>query len=129
MARAHAMRRLESRFPRSALGPMQPEDANLFSGIERDHLAALSAEAAALDRSLKPALTSLGGSASLPSTQGDLFSASRRLERSLSMLFGSAEVEGDPQELPSRVLSDLALVQSLARRQLSSIAPPATSRE
>lgn len=129
MAHAHALRRLESRFPRAALASMPPADANLFSAIERDHLSALAAQAAALERQLNPAMASLGGSINLPSTQADLFTAARRMERSLSMLFGSAEVEGDPQDLPSRVLSDLALVQSLARRNLSSLTPTATPRD
>ena len=129
MSRAHALRRLESRFPRTVLASMAPADANLFSAIERDHLSALAAQATALERQLSPALASLGGSIHGASTQTDLFTAARRMERSLSMLFGSAEVEGDPQELPSRVLSDLALVQSLARRNLSSLTPTATSRD
>ncbi len=134
MAHAHAIRRIGSRFPRPAQSLLQPEDANVLGGIQRDHLSALAAQAATLDRSLKPVLSSLGASVNAAPGQTDLFTAARRMERSLSMLFGSADVEGDPQALPSRVLSDLALVQSLARRQLSSlappaIAPPATSRE
>ncbi|MEP7364869.1 MAG: hypothetical protein ABI972_16570, partial [Acidobacteriota bacterium] len=134
MAHAHAIHRIESRFPRSAQSSLRPEDANVLGGIERDHLSALAAQAAALDRRLKPALIALGASVNATPGETDLFSAARRMELSLSMLFGSAAISGDPQSLPSRVLSDLALVQSLSRRQLSAIAspaaaPPATSRE
>ena len=129
MAHAHAIRRLESRFPRASLSEMPPQDASLFTAIERDHLTALAAQTGVLERQLQPALASLGGSASPLAAPGDVFAAARALERSLAMLFGSAEAEGDPRELPSRVLSDLAHLQSLARSRLSSIPSTATPRD
>jgi hypothetical protein len=101
----------------------------MFTAIERDHLAALAVHAAALDRALSPPLASLHGSAATQPGERDLFTAARRLERSVSVLFGSAEADSGASELPSRVLSDLALVQSLARRQLAALAPPASPRD
>ncbi|MCC7236111.1 MAG: zf-HC2 domain-containing protein [Bryobacterales bacterium] len=124
MARAHALRRLEARFH----GSSDAVPAAMLAAIERDHLSALLAQARELERTLRPALASLGGRSAAAARDRGLFAASAELERSVSMLFGSAPLAGDARELPSRVLSSLAEVQQLARARLNSL-PPAAARD
>lgn len=123
MTRAHAIRRLMERFPAPAAATLPTAEAATLSSIERDHLVEISAQGAALQRLLSPALGAMGGTVAPALDQPDLFAAARRLEHSVSMLFGSSEVEGEVRELPTRVLSDLARVQALTRRRLASLAP------
>lgn len=129
MARAHALRRLEARFHAPADAVPAAMLAAMLTAMERDHLNALLAQAEALERTLRPALSSLGGRAAQARSERGLFAASVELERGISMLFGSASLEGDARDLPSRVLSSLAEVRQLARARLSALPEPAAARE
>lgn len=118
MARAYALRRLRERFPEGG-GALPENGASTLSGIERDHVNALLAHAAQLDRLLSPALRPLGAPGGSAEGERNLFAASYSLERAVSMLFGGAEVSGEARQLPSRLLERLAQVQRLARQQLA----------
>lgn len=126
MARAYALRRLRERFP-SGGGGLAENGAGTLSGIERDHVNALLAHAAQLDRLLSPGLRPLAAPGGSSEGERNLFAASYSLERSVSMLFGGAEVSGEARQLPLRLLERLAQVQRLARRQLAN--PGTESRE
>ena len=118
MLRAHALRRLAEEFSADTLSD---EDQRALRTLRHNHAQALSAEVARLERTLAPALRSLGTAPALLATttaapnEANVFAAARRLESSIAELTGAKPVTGAADQLPSRLATDLASTGMLAR--------------
>lgn len=122
MARAHALRRLEARFP-AGRHELDAAGSRALAGIRRNHAAALARQAKELDQLLNPPLTAAGavaaGSGPPPSvTVTELFDRARRTERLLAVMFGGA---AGPAAKPSEVLGAIAELNTGSRVYLGRI--------
>jgi hypothetical protein len=117
MSRAYALRRLMERFPVSVEAQLSPQDLATLHRLQQEHTAALRQQTVELERTLKPALKSVGGSSRTsrepalssnawqPATE-DLFQSARRVEKLLAVVFGAAAPDDSANtELPAQLLS------------------------
>jgi hypothetical protein len=117
MSRAYALRRLMERFPVSVEAQLSPQDLATLRRLQQEHTAALRQQTVELERTLKPALKSVGGSSRAsrepalssnawqPATE-DLFQSARRVEKLLAVVFGAAAPDDSANtELPAQLLS------------------------
>jgi hypothetical protein len=111
MARAHALRRLATRFPVDVEAPMPPDSKALLAAIRERHQTALAREVASLQISVRPFLPP-PPSPALPANRPAegwqaramrLFSETSQVDRLLAAVFagsqGAAAAESDPAAL------------------------------
>ena len=131
MARVYALRSLAQRFPAESAASMSPADRELLTDLARAHLAALSGQAASIQRTLAPVLVSLGGSPAQgrPVTGGSswqdatvpLLQAARRMETLLTSVLGATQDAEPSERVPTDLmsaLSDLSASVELNQRLL-----------
>ena len=125
MARVHALRRLAAHFPPPVEAELTPQDRQSLAQIRTSHATVLAKLATQVHRSVQPELTALGGSqgsatdavtpaSSWQAGADQLFETARRAERLLGSVFGGSAGPVSADELPARLLTELASLKGLA---------------
>ena len=126
MARAHALRRLDERFPVEVESTLSPGDRDNLTQLRQDHAAKLRDYAVALEEQVRPALTSVGvprATQSPPAAGIDaLLEEARRTETFLAVLLGGATSEPMSEELPAQTQASLARLRVEAESYARAIA-------
>lgn len=123
VSRAHALRRLDERFPPRRVGELDERERDLLRSIRRNHAETLAYKAAGLERQMRPALTAAGAEETPERAPGEisavlLVDSAQRLERLIAVLLGGAA--GSPVT-PSEALSALAELRASSRVYLERI--------
>jgi hypothetical protein len=123
VSRAHALRRLDERFPAAAILELNEAERDLLRSIRRNHAETLAYRAASLERQMRPALAAAGAEEApepLPGAISSLMlvNSAQRLERSIAVLLGGAA--GEPVT-PVEALSALAELRAASRVYLERI--------
>ena len=121
MARVYALRALEERFPAPSESQLAAQDVEGLRQIQREHVAALRQQLAALDQALRPLLASahvrstpepaFSSDAWQPATE-ELFQSARHLEKLLAIMFGASPADSTDQPITSQLASSLAQVRA-----------------
>ena len=126
MARAHALRRLDDRFPVEIEAALSPGDRDNLTQLRQDHAAKLRDYAVALEEQVRPALTSVGVPRATPSPPAAgieaLLEEARRTETFLAVLLGGATSEPMSEELPAQTQTSLARLRAEAESYARAIA-------
>jgi hypothetical protein len=113
MTRAYALRRLAEQFPVESESQLGAEDRQLLHRLRDDHATALRQQVAGIERLLGPTLGAAEIPADLaPSSTEDLFQSARRVDKLMSVLFGSAPGETNVDQLPTQLMSALAQLRA-----------------
>jgi hypothetical protein len=118
MARAHALRRLATRFPPDVEAPMSADSKTLLAAIRAHHATALAREASALDRSVQPYL---GPTANAPAgnpVREDwqtramrIFAEAEQVDRLLAAAFAGSQGTATGQTSPASLAAALSKLE------------------
>jgi hypothetical protein len=119
--RTFALHNLAQKFPADTESQLNSNDRELLTTLSREHTAVLSQKVSTLENLLLPTLSSLGGTAALvhaaphsawqPAAE-DLFRASARVDKLVSIMLGMTPSEGSTASLPNDLLSALKDLQA-----------------
>lgn len=117
VSRAHALRRLDERFPAAAILELNEAERDLLRSMRRNHAETLAYRAASLERQMRPALAAAGAEEAPEPLLGEISSvmlvnSAQRLERSIAVLLGGAA--GEPVT-PFEALCALAELRAASR--------------
>jgi hypothetical protein len=113
IARAHAIRGIEERFPPGRMDSLDAADRAALERIGVDHRRAARESGLRLERLLAPAASALGAASPSvrPTFESGLFAAAQRMDRIVGVVFG-----GSPSAL---TVSELGAELNAARAQLA----------
>ena len=126
MSRVYALRRLAERFPQEIESQLTVEGRQLLKKLRQEHAAPLTQRVTQIQRRMDPVLASLGaaapGAAANPASSDswqaateELFRTAREVERLLAAALGGAAPEMSSEELPSRLVANLAQLGARAQ--------------